>query len=187
MLEMNCDGISCFFSWSLPAEKQSSFARQHLVPPEIVPLPSRSVPDFSRREESDFSKMLAMFFYSTDTPFDCIENSYLRAAIKICRPNVFIPSKKDLEGELLNDMYTKCVELTQGQNVEDNITTCSRKEIPDIKAKLDFIRKHKDLIAQDFKISCSSKAERSNSGPIDNKISQDKEDVHNLITLTTSV
>ena len=52
-----------------------------------------------------FHQQMALHYYLTGTSFSRIEQDDLLAALRILRPDVTLPSRKDLAGKLLDDCY----------------------------------------------------------------------------------
>ncbi|TYZ65954.1 hypothetical protein PybrP1_007063 [[Pythium] brassicae (nom. inval.)] len=48
---------------------------------------------------------LAMFFYTTATPFQSVENEHLRAALRLSHPGVTLPTAANLAGPLLDEAH----------------------------------------------------------------------------------
>lgn len=54
---------------------------------------------------ADVQSALAMFFYTTATPFSLVENEHLRAAFRLSNRNVALPTASRLGRSLLDDAY----------------------------------------------------------------------------------
>jgi hypothetical protein len=63
------------------------------------------VPKLSLQEHEDFKRMLTMHYISTSTSFSRVECPYLEKALKILRPDISIPSRRQMSTSLLDDVY----------------------------------------------------------------------------------
>jgi hypothetical protein len=68
---------------------------------------SFALPNLTKNDLGNFHELLAMQFYLTSTSFARIEESHLLAAIQKRRPEVTLPSRKDLAGKYLHMCYHK--------------------------------------------------------------------------------
>lgn len=63
------------------------------------------IPQLTEFEQNKFNNLLSLFFYDTATSFSTVENDVLNEALQVLRPDVKIPSRKQLEGELLDETF----------------------------------------------------------------------------------
>jgi hypothetical protein len=66
-----------------------------------------AIPKLPSGDKNNFEEEIAMFFFSTGTPFSRIEDPHLTNACNILRPEVVLPHRKRLAGHLLNECYSK--------------------------------------------------------------------------------
>jgi hypothetical protein len=61
-----------------------------------------NVPRQSKATTSKLNSSIAMRYYMTGTSFTRIEDPHLLKVFHLCRPDVKVPTQKDLSGSLLN-------------------------------------------------------------------------------------
>ena len=65
------------------------------------------VPSLSPTDQAAFHEQMAMHFYMCATPFSRVEEPHLLQAMKKLRPDVKLPSRRDLGGKLLQGAHKK--------------------------------------------------------------------------------
>ncbi len=65
------------------------------------------IPPLSAIDRATFQEEIAMYFYMSATPFSRMEEPHLLESLKKLRPDVKLPSKKDLSGRLLQSAHKK--------------------------------------------------------------------------------
>lgn len=75
-----------------------SFASSHAS--IVLPASAQHAPEVSKLHAT-----LAMFFYSTATPFARVENAHLHRAFKLSNPSVTLPTASQLTGPLLDQAF----------------------------------------------------------------------------------
>ena len=122
--------------------------------------------EFTNSECARFTHLLALFFYSSGTSLEHVENIYLKEVLKMCLPTVDIPSKRQLGGKILTDLYTEVIKILQadgkigcvGEELTSQVTDkieatrhFGRKNAERVKqAKLNFLCKHHDALNESF-------------------------------------
>jgi hypothetical protein len=76
----------------------------------MVPLTQTSIANFtvsrlSKATQSKINSSIAMQYYMTGTSFARIEDPHVLKEFQLCRPDVKLPSRKELSGSLLNQCY----------------------------------------------------------------------------------
>jgi hypothetical protein len=106
---------------SLPEHEQTGFMLQHFRPAgATVPVTVRGVPAFTPDEQTRFSELLALFFYSSGTALALVENPFLREALHMARPELQVPSARKLGGKLLHHTHARVCELLgEGKEEEE--------------------------------------------------------------------
>ena len=64
-----------------------------------------TIPVLSARDRAEFHSIIAMHYYMTGMSFARIEESHFIQALRVLRPDVTLPSRKDLAGKFLNKAY----------------------------------------------------------------------------------
>ena len=59
----------------------------------------------TEQEQLRVNKALALHFYITGTSFQRVEEPHLQEAFRICRPDVKLPTRKQLAGPMLDMTY----------------------------------------------------------------------------------
>ena len=85
------------------------------------------IPQLTDYEKRKFFDLLSLYYYDTATSFLRIENNYLLHALQILRPDVTLPSRKQLGGNLLDTTYDnvkQCVDqLMEKENYYATLVT----------------------------------------------------------------
>lgn len=81
-------------------------------------------PSMSTAEHEEFAKMLALHYYVTGTSFQRIEQPHFLEALKILRPDVKLPNRKRLAGDLLDKCYTDMKKKIDAQLNSVNSRIC---------------------------------------------------------------
>ncbi|CAI5719560.1 hypothetical protein KXD40_006642 [Peronospora effusa] len=87
----------------------------------------KNVP-LSKSQIDMFEEAMAMHAYVTGMAFDAIEDSHLARAMNILRPNVKLPEKKKLEGELLTRCYEKMHKQVWGYLTTSPARVCLKRD-----------------------------------------------------------
>lgn len=83
----------------------------------------------SKMQHDRMEEALAMHAYVTGMAFDAIEDCHLQRALTILRPNVKLPEKKRLEGDLLHRCYDKMHKQVWGYLTPSNSTrVCIKRD-----------------------------------------------------------
>lgn len=83
----------------------------------------------SKVQHDRMEEALAMHAYVTGMAFDAIEDCHLQRALTILRPNVKLPDKKRLEGDLLHRCYDKMHKQVWGYLTASNSTrVCIKRD-----------------------------------------------------------
>ncbi|KAI2503210.1 transposase [Fragilaria crotonensis] len=72
------------------------------------------VPPMTPSAKNEFHKVIAMHFYMTGQSFYRMEEMHLIEALRQLRPDVTLPSRKDLRGKLLNHAYNEVKQKVDG-------------------------------------------------------------------------
>lgn len=64
-----------------------------------------TIPALSVKSKAEFHSLIAMHYYMTGMSFVRIEESHFIQGLKILRPNITLPSRKDMAGKLLHKAY----------------------------------------------------------------------------------
>ena len=72
------------------------------------------VPAMTAAAKAEFHKLLAMHFYMTGHSFYRMEEKHLIEALKQLRPDVTLPSRRDLSGKLLQQAYNEVKQRVDG-------------------------------------------------------------------------
>ena len=78
-----------------------------LLPTKQVSLEGWAPPKMTLVQHERVKKNLAIHFYVTGTPFQRVEDPHLLKAFQACRSDVQLPSRKDLAGPYLDEVYTE--------------------------------------------------------------------------------
>lgn len=118
----NCEKANDYVK-SLPEERITPHLKQNYLGTNGEGGVQRDIKGYGVRgmtqtEKIRFRKLMAMYFYTTGTAFERIENPYLTAALQLLRADVSIPNRKDLSGASLNDAF-EAVSLNANKVIQD--------------------------------------------------------------------
>lgn len=92
-----------FVDWKRIGTPKSTFIHNYLPP------------SLKSQEIKQFHKEISLYFYETGTPFSRIEYPRFISALKILRPDVTLPTRKELGNKLLDECYDSLVNEIQNE------------------------------------------------------------------------
>jgi len=106
--------------------KNALITKQNEISPSFMQVPVQrilkdddisrfTVPVMKGPEQEAVHKSLAMFFYNSGTPFQRVEDPYLRRSFELARPGLKLPNRKRLAGDLLDDAYNHVASRVKAQ------------------------------------------------------------------------
>jgi hypothetical protein len=87
-----------------------------------VSIKSHFPPQLKPSEGADFTSKLALWCYTTHTPFTRVDNPEFKKAIAALRSDAKVPNRKDLGGQLLDNWHTK-VEAATNEYMSSQMVT----------------------------------------------------------------
>uniref|UniRef100_A0AAV1TW21 Transposase n=1 Tax=Peronospora matthiolae TaxID=2874970 RepID=A0AAV1TW21_9STRA len=85
-------------------------------------------PPLSSTQLDMFEEAMAMHAYVTGITFEAFEDSHLARAMALLRPNVKLPEKKKLEGELMSRCYEKMHKQVWGYLSASSARVCLKRD-----------------------------------------------------------
>lgn len=73
---------------------------------EITPI-ANDLPKLTKNEQNQFNSLFCNWIYTTGTPFSKVESNLLSKSLKILRPDVIIPNRKEIGGKYLDENYNE--------------------------------------------------------------------------------
>jgi hypothetical protein len=110
--------------WFNDDSEEKKFKSGSVTSSSQLSVKSFLIPRLTKSEQTRIHHNLAMHYYMTGSSFQRIEEDHLLNAFKIARPDIKLPTRKELAGSLLDFCYEKIAKKTNTEMLKYGDFTC---------------------------------------------------------------